>query len=91
MTPDELNGVMTCPECTGYREKMFEWEKKFWRLSSVLIECIGDRANVKLPGHNKTWAQAFTALTGVKFADAQARAILLRDRARISRRGGSEK
>ena len=27
MTPDELNGVMTCPECTGYREKMFEWEK----------------------------------------------------------------
>lgn len=82
MMPDELKGVMTCPDCTGYRERMFAWEKRFWRLSTMLVECIGDRANQKLPGHEKTWAQAFTALTGVEFADAQARAMIQRDHAK---------
>ena len=82
MMPDELKGVMTCPDCTKYREQMFRWEKGFWRLSMMLVECIGDRANQKLPGHEKTWAQAFTALTGVEFADAQARAMIQRDHAK---------
>ena len=80
--PDELKGVMTCPDCTRHREAMFAWEKRFWRLSTMLVECIGDRASQKLPGHDKTWAQAFTALTGVSFADAQARAMIQRDHAK---------
>ena len=82
MMPDELKGVMTCPDCTKHREKMFAWEHKFWRLSSLLIECIGARAQQKLPGLEQTWAQAFTTLTGVPFADAQARAMIERDRLR---------
>ena len=80
--PDELKGVMTCPDCTRHREAMFNWEKRFWRLSSLLIECIGARAQQKLPGLEQTWAQAFTTLTGVPFADAQARAMIERDRLR---------
>lgn len=82
MMPDELKGVMTCPDCTRHREAMFGWEKRFWRLSSLLVECIGQRAHVQLPGHDKTWAEAFTTLTGVAFADAQARWLLQKDQAR---------
>lgn len=84
--PDEMKGVMTCPECTQHRERSFAWESKFWRLSSLLVECIGPRAHQQLPGLEQTWAQAFRTLTGVEFADAQARAIALamlqRDKAR---------
>lgn len=85
MTGDEITGVLSCPECTKHREARFAFEHRFWRLSALMVECIGPRAHQLLPGIGKTWAEAFTSITGVEFAEAQARAMADRDRARAKR------
>jgi hypothetical protein len=73
MMPDEITGVVSCPDCTTHREKRFAAEHRFWRLSSLMITCIGQRANQRLPGTDKTWAEAFTQITGVDYAEAVTR------------------
>lgn len=73
MMPDEITGVLSCPDCTRHREAMFAAEHRFWRLSSLVVACIGNRAEQVIPGTDKTWAEAFTKLTGIAWADALSR------------------
>jgi hypothetical protein len=52
---------------------MFAAEHRFWRLSILMVACIGKRAEQIIPGTGKTWADAFTKLTGIAWADALSR------------------
>lgn len=79
MAGEHESGVLSCPDCTRHREAMFAWQMRFWQISSLLIECIGARADQRVPGTASTWAEAYTKITGVKWAEAVERAARLRE------------
>ena len=86
MTGQHESGVLSCPECTKHRERMFAWERKFWRLSGVLIECIGARDDQLVPGTSATWAEAYTKITGIAWREAVERAARFREQVEAERR-----
>ncbi len=69
-TGNTESGVLSCPTCTQHREGRFAAEHRFWRLSSLVVTCIGPRADQPIAGTDVTWAQAYTSLTGIAWGEA---------------------
>lgn len=67
---EKPTGLLSCPDCTKHRETAFRWERKFWSLSALIVNAIGDRADRQLPGTSLTWGECYTKLTGIGWDEA---------------------